>query len=78
MAPRKMVKGTSERSSQNTNFLSETSLRDVKTIKTWTQVCNILQYELDNYPKKSDIEGIETQATNLKYVAQSELHKIAK
>jgi hypothetical protein len=76
MAPRKMVKGTGERSSQNKNVLSDTLPRDVETIKTWTHVCEILQYELDNCPEESDNEGIETQATKLKYVAQSELHKI--
>jgi hypothetical protein len=72
-----MVKAVGESSSQNTDVLSDTSPRDVETIKTWTQVCDILQYELINCPEESDYEGTETQATKLKYVAQSELHKIA-
>jgi hypothetical protein len=77
MAPRKMGKGTGESSSQNTDVLSDTSPRAVETIKTWTQVCDILQYELNNCPEESDDEGTETQETKLKYIAQSELHKIA-
>jgi hypothetical protein len=46
-------------------------------MKTWTQVFDILQYELINCPDDSDDEETETQATRYKYVAQSELHKIA-
>jgi hypothetical protein len=76
MAPRKMVKGMGESLSQNTNVLLDTSPRVVETIKKWMQVCDILQYELDNYPKESNNEGIKTQATKLKYVTQLELHKI--
>jgi len=72
-----MVKGIGESSSQNTYVLSDTSMRVVESIKTWMQVCDILQYELDNCPEESDNEGIKTQATKLKYVAQSELHRIA-
>jgi hypothetical protein len=77
MAPRKIVKGIGESSSQNTYVLSDTSSRVVETIKTWMQVYDIQQYELDNCSKELDNEGIETQATKLKYVAQSKLHKIA-
>jgi hypothetical protein len=46
-------------------------------MKTWTQVFDILQYELINCPEDSGDEVTETQATKLKYIAQSELHKIA-
>jgi hypothetical protein len=63
-----MVKGIGESLSQNKYFLSDTSPRDVETIKTWTQVCETLQYELDNCLEESDNEGIKTQAMNLKYV----------
>jgi hypothetical protein len=55
----------------------DTSSRVVETIKTWTQVYDILQYELNNCPEESDGEGTETQEINLEYIAQSELHKIA-
>jgi hypothetical protein len=76
MAPRKMVKATGESLSQNIDVLSDTSLRVMETVKTWMQVCDILQYELRNCPEESDYEGTKTQATKLKYVAQSELNKI--
>jgi hypothetical protein len=77
MAPWKMVKVASESSSQNIDVLSNTSSRALETIKTWMQVCDILQYELSNCLEESDYEGTKTQKTKIKYVAQSELHKIA-
>jgi hypothetical protein len=77
MAPRKMAKAAGESTSQNTDVLSDTSPRVVDTVKTWTQVFDILQYELINCPEESSYEVTETQATKLKYIAQSELHKIA-
>lgn len=72
-----MVKAVGESSSQNTDILLDTLPRAVETIITWIQVCDILQYQLRNFPEESDYEGIETQVTKLKYVAQSELYKIA-
>jgi hypothetical protein len=77
MAPWKMVKAVGESSIHNTDVLSDISLRDMETVKTWTQVCYILQYELSNCQEESDYEGTKTQVTKLKYIAQSELHKIA-
>jgi hypothetical protein len=77
MAPRKMVKGTGESSSQKTDGFSDTSPRSIDTIKSWTQVFNILQHELVNCPDDSGDEETETLATKYKIVAQSELHKIA-
>jgi hypothetical protein len=77
MAPRKMAKAAGESTSQNTNVLSDTSPRVVDTMKTWMQVFDILQYEMINYLEESRYEVTETQAMNLKYIAQSELHKIA-
>jgi hypothetical protein len=77
MAPWKIAKETGESSSQNTDVLSDTSPRAIDTVKTWTQVFDILQYELINFPEESGYEVTETQATKLKYIAQSELHKIA-
>jgi hypothetical protein len=41
------------------------------------QVFDILQHKLINCPEESGYEVTETQATKLKYIAQSELHKIA-
>jgi len=71
-----MVKGTTENLGQNIDIFSNTSPRVVDTIKTWMQVCDILQYDLENCPEDSNNERDETQDTKLKYVAQSELHNI--
>jgi hypothetical protein len=77
MAPRKETKTTGESSSQNTDVLSDTSPRSIDTIKSWTQVFNILQYELVNCPDNSSDNEKEDLATKYKIVSQSELHKIA-
>jgi hypothetical protein len=76
MVPRKMNKTAGESMSPNTDVLSDTSPRSVDTVKTWTQVSNILQYELIKFLDDSGDEVTETQAMKLKYIAQSELHKI--
>ena len=70
MAPRKAPKATSESSSQNTDFLSETSPRSIDTIKSWTQVFNILQYELVNCPDDSSDNDKENISTKYKIVSQ--------
>jgi uncharacterized protein YllA (UPF0747 family) len=76
MAPWKIAKAAGESVNPNTDVLSDTSPRAVDTVKTWTQVFDILQHELINFPEESGYEVTETQATKLKYIAQSELHKI--
>jgi hypothetical protein len=76
MAPRKTAKASGKISNPNTDVLSDTSPRTIDTVKTWTQVYDILQYELINYPDDSGDEVTETQATKYKYVSQSELHEI--
>jgi hypothetical protein len=53
MPPRKETKATGESSSQNTDVFSDTSPRSIDTVKSWTQVFNILQYELVNFPDDS-------------------------
>jgi hypothetical protein len=77
MAPRKIAKATGESTNPNTDVISDTSLRAIDTVKTWMQVFDILQHKLINCPEESGYEVTETQATKLKYIAQSELHKIA-
>jgi hypothetical protein len=77
MAPRKETKAPGEGSSQNTDILSDTSPRSIDVVKSWTQVFNILQYELVNCPDDSGDDETEDLATKYKIVAQSELHKIA-
>jgi hypothetical protein len=77
MPPRKETKATGESSSQNTDALSDTSPRSIDTVKSWTQVFNILQYELVNCPDDSSDNEKEDLSTKYKIVAQSELHKVA-
>jgi hypothetical protein len=60
MAPRKIAKAAGESSSQNIDVLSDTSPRVVDTVKTWTQVFDILQYELIDCPDDSGDEVTET------------------
>jgi hypothetical protein len=76
MAPQKMAKEAGESMNPNTNVLSNTSPRVVDTVKTWTQVFDILQHNLINCPEDSGDKVTETHATNLRDIAQSELHKI--
>jgi hypothetical protein len=77
MPPRKETKVTGESSSQNTDALSDTSPRSIETVKSWTQVFNILQYEMVNCSDDSSDNEKEDISTKYKIVAQSELHKIA-
>jgi hypothetical protein len=77
MAPWKEAKASSESSNPNTNIISDTSPKSQDTTKTWTQVFDILQYELINCPNDSGVEETKTQATKYKTIAQLELHKIA-
>ena len=76
MAPRKSTKVPGESSSQNTDVLSDTSPRSIDTIKSWTQLFNILQHELNCQDDSSDAET-KTLATKYKIIAQSELLKIS-
>jgi hypothetical protein len=76
MAPRKMAKAARESTNPNTDVLSDTSPRAIDTVKSWTQVFDILQHELINYLEDSGNEVSETHATKLRDISQSELHKI--
>jgi hypothetical protein len=76
MAPRKMAKAARESTNPNTDVLSDTSPRAIDTVKSWTQVFDILQHELINYLEDSGNKVSETHATKLRDIAQSELHKI--
>jgi hypothetical protein len=68
MAPRKESKAPGESLSQNTDVLSDISPRSIDAIKSWTQVFNILQYELVNFPGDSgDEETKEMQVKRFKF-----------
>jgi hypothetical protein len=53
MAVQKIAKDVSESLSQNTDVLSDTSLREVDSMKTWMEVFDILQHNLINCPEES-------------------------
>jgi hypothetical protein len=69
MAPWKIAKVVGESMNPNTNFLSYTSLRVVYTMKTWTQVFDILQYDLINCPDDSGDKVTETHVMKLRDIA---------
>jgi hypothetical protein len=69
MAPRKMAKAVGESENLNTDVLSDTSLRSIGIVKSWTQVSNILEHELINFPDDLGDEVTETHATKLRDIA---------
>jgi hypothetical protein len=79
MAPRKMMKKTDaagEGSNPNADVLSDTTPRAIDSVKSWTQVFEILEHEIINCPEDSGDEVDDTHEAKLRYIAQSELHKI--
>jgi hypothetical protein len=77
MAPRKTPKTAGESSGQSSDIISDTSPRNIDTVKTWTQVFNILQYELINCPDDSSDNEKDDLYIKYKVVAQSEMQKVA-
>ena len=53
MAPRKESKAAAESPGQGSYIISDTSPRSINTVKTWTYVSDILQFELINCPDDS-------------------------
>ena len=79
VAPRKAGKkqdASADDSNPNTDVLSDTTPRITDTIKSWKQVYDILEHEIINCPDDSDEEDDQSFTDNLRYVVQSELHKI--
>jgi hypothetical protein len=77
MPPRKAAKETRESSGQSSEVIFDTSPRSINTVKTWTNVFNILQYELVNFPDDSSNNENEDLSTKYKTIAQAEMHKVA-
>jgi hypothetical protein len=80
MAPRKMTKNldaTGEDSNPNVNVLSDTTPREMDTVKTWMQVFDIMEREIINCLEDSVEEEDETYTAKLKHISHLELHKIA-
>jgi hypothetical protein len=71
-----MAKAAGESENLNANVLSNTSSRSINTVKSTTQVFDILEHKLINCPEDLGGEVSKTHATKLRDIAQLELHKI--
>jgi hypothetical protein len=72
MAPRKMMKKpdtAGEDSNPNADILSDTMPRATYTVKTWTQVFKILEWEIINCLEDSSEEEDDSFTTKLRHVA---------
>jgi hypothetical protein len=79
MEQRKMMKktyATGEGSNPNVDFLSDIMPQAIDSVKSWTQVFEILEHEIINFPEHFSDEVDDTHGDKLRYIAQSELHKI--
>ena len=77
MAPRKVPK-KSEEASESSNLdgdaISDTTPHVVDSVKSWRQIFETLDYEIQNCP---DDFGNERTENKLRDIVESELHKIA-
>jgi len=79
MAPQKMMKKTDtagEASNLNADIPSDSTPRAIESAKSWTRVFEILEHEIINCPEYFGDEVDDTHKDKLRYIAQSELHKI--
>ena len=65
-----------EGSNPNADVMSDTTPRSIDFVKSQTQVFEVLEHEIINFPEDSGDEVDDTHKAKLKYIAQSELHKI--
>jgi hypothetical protein len=80
IAPWKMTKkpnAASEYSNPNVGVMLDTTPRATDTVKSWTQVFDILEREIINCLEDSVEEEGDTYAAKIRHISQSELHKIA-
>lgn len=66
-----------EDSNLNADILLDTMPRAINTVKTWTQVFEILEREIINCPEDFAEEEDDTYVAKIRHIAQSELHKVA-
>jgi hypothetical protein len=64
-------------SNPNADILSNTTSRLTNVIKSWKQVYEILEQEISLCSNDSAEEGDKTFLAKLRYVAKSELHRVA-
>jgi hypothetical protein len=72
----KKTDAVGEGSNMNAYILSNTTPRAIDTVKSWTQVFEILEHEVINFPGDFGDEVVDTHGAKLKIIAQFELHKI--
>jgi hypothetical protein len=77
MAPQKASRVSAEIPGQDSDIISDTFPRSINTVKTWTHVSNILQFELINCPDDSNDNEKDDLSTKYKIFAQLDMHKIA-
>jgi hypothetical protein len=80
IAPRKMTKNPNvagEYSNPNVGVMLDTMLRATDTIKSWTQVFNILERGIINCFEDSVEEEGDTYTAKIRHISKLELHKIA-
>ena len=76
MPQRKAAKATSESLGQSSEVFFDTSPRSINKVKTWTNVFNILKYELENFPNGSSDNEKEDLSTKYKTIVESDMHKV--
>jgi hypothetical protein len=69
-------KVVSESSGQDSDIFSNTSPRSINSVKTWSYVSNILQFDSVNCWDDSSDNKKDDLSTKYKIVAQEEMHKI--
>jgi hypothetical protein len=65
-----------EGSNPNVDVLLDTTPRAIDSVQSWTHVFEVLEHEIINCPKYFGDEVDNTHKNKLRYIAQSELHKI--
>ena len=71
MAPRKAPKAAGESSGQNTDIISDTSIRSISTVKTWTHLFKTIQYEVVNCPNDLSDNEKDNLSTKYNIIAQA-------
>jgi hypothetical protein len=68
MAPRKVSKESAEISGQGSDNVSDTSPRSVDSVRTWSYISEVMQFELVNYSDDSSDKEKDDLATKYKIV----------
>ena len=77
MAPRKTSKASAESLGQGSDNVSDTSPRSVDSVRTWSYISEVLQFDLVNCSDDSSDNEKDDLATTYKIVVQVEMHKVA-